>query len=436
MFPGPFGHPRSHEAAASETYWSRWLFVLIRYVLAIESPEPRTSIIKTALAIVLCFATAACDNGKARTASMSPGPPPSPSDYAAVFVVGGLSNPVDLASPPRDTSRVFIVEKTGTIRIRKQGALLARPFLDVSGRVSAGSEQGLLGLAFHPQYASNGRFYVDFTDRSGDTRIVEFIASANPDSASATEREILFVDQPYANHNGGQIAFGPDGFLYVALGDGGSAEDPQGNGQNLNTLLGKILRLDVDSGTPYAIPPSNPFVGRAGARGEIWSYGWRNPWRFAFDAGTGDMIVADVGQYDWEEIDYEPEGLGGRNYGWKRMEGRHCFPNPPCDSTGLTMPIVEYGHQVGCSVTGGKIYRGLALPELDGVYFYGDYCTGLVRSLRVAGGAATDDQDWTAVLRRSGGGPMQGLSSFGTDGKGELYLVLLSGEVYRLERKP
>lgn len=366
---------------------------------------------------------------------MSPGPPPSPSDYAANLVVSGLSSPVDLASPPDDTSRVFIVEKTGRIRVWKDGALNARPFLNVSARVSSGSEQGLLGLAFHPQYASNGRFYVDYTDQSGDTRIVEFIVSSNPDSASATEREILHVDQPYANHNGGQIAFGPDGFLYVALGDGGSAEDPQGNGQNLNVLLGKILRLDVNSGSPYAIPTSNPFVGRTGARGEIWSYGWRNPWRFAFDELTGDMIVADVGQYAWEEIDFEPKGQGGRNYGWRRMEGTHCFPNPPCDTSGLVMPIAEYGHQAGCSVTGGKMYRGPALPELSGVYFYGDYCTGLVRSLRVTNGAATDEQDWTAVLQKSGGGPMTGLSSFGTDGKGELYLVLLSGEVYRLERK-
>ena len=395
-----------------------------------------SSLRRFALPIAICLAAAACDNRTARTASTSPSVPSSPSDYAAALVVGGLSSPLDLASPPGDTSRVFIVEKTGTIRIWKNGALNARPFLDVSGRVSAGSEQGLLGLAFHPQYASNGRFYVDLTDRNGDTRVIEFIVSSNPDSASATEREILLVDQPYANHNGGQIAFGPDGFLYVALGDGGSAEDPQGNGQSLNVLLGKILRLDVDSGTPYAIPPSNPFVGRAGARGEIWSYGWRNPWRFAFDAITGDMMVGDVGQYDWEEIDFEPAGQGGRNYGWRKMEGTHCFPNPPCDPTGLTLPIAEYGHQLGCSVTGGKIYRGASLPELSGVYFYGDYCTGLVRSLRVVNGAATDTWDWTAVLRRSGGGPMQGLSSFGTDGKGELYFVLLSGEVYRLQRKP
>jgi len=395
-----------------------------------------SSLRRFAFPAVLCLAAAACDNRTARTASTSPSVPSSPSDYVAALVVGGLSSPLDLASPPGDTSRVFIVEKTGTIRIWKNGALNPRPFLDVSGRVSGGSEQGLLGLAFHPQYSSNGKFYVDLTDRSGDTRVLEFVVSSNPDSASATEREILFVDQPYANHNGGQIAFGPDGFLYVALGDGGSAEDPQGNGQNLKVLLGKILRLDVDSGTPYAIPPNNPFVGRAGARGEIWSYGWRNPWRFAFDAITGDMMVGDVGQYDWEEIDFEPAGQGGRNYGWRKMEGTHCFPNPPCDPAGLTLPVAEYGHQVGCSVTGGKIYRGAALPELSGVYFYGDYCTGLVRSIRVANGAATEAWDWTAVLRRSGGGPMQGLSSFGTDGKGELYLVLLSGEVYRLQKKP
>ena len=365
------------------------------------------------------------------------GPPPAPSGFAAAFVAGGFTDLVLLVSAPGDTSRLFLVEKTGTIRVLRSGTLQPRPFLNVSTRLTQGSEQGLLGLAFHPQYAANGRFYVHYTDQAGDTRVVEFLVSSNPDSASATEREILFRDQPYSNHNGGQITFGPDGYLYIGLGDGGSGGDPHGNGQSLGTLLGKILRIDVDGGAPYSIPADNPFVGRAGARGEIWSYGLRNPWRFTFDAGTGAMLIGDVGQNQWEEIDYEPAGTGGRNYGWNRMEGAHCYPGgTACDTTGLVLPVAEYDHGAGCSVTGGHVYRGEELPELQGVYFYGDYCTGLIRSFRISDGAAVDHRDWTAALRTQSGGPMAGLSSFGVDSRGELYLILLSGEIYRLVRRP
>lgn len=391
-------------------------------------------IIRHRASLILCALAVASCGGRSHAPVTSPRP--APAGYAAVLVASGLSQPVALVAPPGDTARCFVAEKTGTVRIVKGGQLLARPFLDIRDRVSAGSEQGLLDLAFHPQYASNGRFYVDYTDRSGDTHVVEFTVSANPDSASAAEREILAVSQPYSNHNGGQLAFGPDGYLYVALGDGGSGGDPQGNGQNLGTLLGKILRIDVSSGAPYAIPADNPFVGRAGARGEIWSYGLRNPWRFSFDPETGDMMIGDVGQDLWEEIDHEPAGRGGRNYGWNRMEGTHCYPpGSSCDPTGLTLPVTEYGHSEGCSVTGGYVYRGAALPELSGTYFYGDYCTGLIRSFRIESGAAVDAHDWTTVLRTSAGGTMQGLSSFGVDARGELYLVLLGGEVYRLARK-
>ena len=355
----------------------------------------------------------------------------------AVRVANNLSQPVGLTAPPGDTARIFIIEKTGAIRILRAGQVLPRAFLDISGLVSGGSEQGLLGLAFHPQYASNGKFYVDYTDRSGDTRVVEYLVSSNPDSASATSREILFVDQPFANHNGGQVAFGPDGYLYIGLGDGGSGGDPQGNGQNLDALLGKILRIDVNSGSPYAIPAGNPFQGQTGKRGEIWSYGLRNPWRFSFDRGNGDMYIGDVGQDRWEEADYEPAGMGGRNYGWVRMEGMHCYPpGATCNQTGLTLPVVEYDHQAGCSVTGGYVYRGGLLPELAGTYFYGDYCTGIVRSFKILNGSAVDEKDWTAALRTEAGGAMQGLSSFGLDAAGELYLVLLSGEVYRLTKRP
>jgi glucose/arabinose dehydrogenase len=390
----------------------------------------------TTLAVLL-LTLASCSSDDDAKGS-SPPLPPSPSGYQALFVQGGFSGPVLVAAPPGDTTRLFVVEKTGTIRIMtRAGVLRPRPFLDVSSRVSTGSEQGLLGLAFHPSYATNGRFYVDYTDRSGDTRLVEFLVSSNPDSASATEKEILFVDQPYANHNGGHLAFGPDGKLYFGLGDGGSGGDPGGNGQNLGALLGKILRLDVDAGNPYAVPSDNPFVGRAGARGEIWSYGLRNPWRFSFDADNGDMLVADVGQDAWEEVDFEPAGQGGRNYGWNRMEGTHCFPpGSSCNPSGLTMPVTEYDHRAGCSITGGYVYRGVDLPELRGTYFYGDYCTGIVRSLRIMDSHASQEFDWTSALRTRAGGAMDGLSSFGVDGLGELYLVLLGGEVYRLARKP
>ena len=348
-----------------------------------------------------------------------------------------MSEPVDLQSAPGDTSRLFIVEKTGTIRVFQGDSLGPRTFLDISSRVSNGSEQGLLGLAFHPQFATNRRFYVDYTDRSGDTRVVEFVASVALDSASAAEREILFVAQPAANHNGGQIAFGPDGYLYVALGDGGGGGDTYHNGQNLNSLLAKLLRLNVDVGSPYSIPSDNPFATQAGARGETWDYGLRNPWRFSFDRLNGDLYIGDVGQDTYEEVAYEPHGAGGRNYGWNIMEGLHCFPPPTtaCNRTGLTLPVTEYPHQDGCSITGGYVYRGTEIPELNGVYFYGDYCTGIVRSFKIEQGAPVNPQDWTSALRTQSGGRMEGLSSFGQDARGEIYLLLLSGEVYQIVRK-
>ena len=349
--------------------------------------------------------------------------------------MGNLSAPLDLQVAPGDTTRLFIAEKPGRIVILKNGALNPAPFLDISSRVSNGSEQGLLGHAFHPQYATNHKFYVDYTDGSGNTHVVEFLASANPDSASATEREILFVAQPASNHNGGQIAFGPDGYLYIALGDGGGGGDTYRNGQNLGSLLAKILRLNIDSGSPYSIPLDNPFVGRAGARDETWDYGLRNPWRFCFDRSNGDLYIADVGQDAWEELDYEAHGAGGKNYGWNIMEGLHCFGSVTCNRTGLTLPVAEYSHLDGCSVTGGYVYRGTEIPELDGVYFYGDYCTGIIRSFRIDQGQATNQTDWTSALRTQSGGQMQGLSSFGQDARGELYILLLSGEVYRIARK-
>jgi glucose/arabinose dehydrogenase len=356
-----------------------------------------------------------------------PGPDPAP---ALVEVADGLSFPVHLTSPPGDP-RLFVVEKSGTIRVIKDGQVLQTAFLDIRDEVSGGSEQGLLSLAFHPDYASNGRFFVDYTNRAGDTRVVEYRVSADPDRADpAPVQTILSVDQPFANHNGGLLVFGPDGMLYVGLGDGGSGGDPQGNGQNRGVLLGKILRIDVDAGTPYAIPSDNPFVGQAGRRGEIWAWGLRNPWRFSFDRETGDLFVADVGQNDREEVNARSRDEGGVNYGWNVMEGSECFQDDDCDRAGLTLPVVEYDHGEGCSITGGFVYRGSALPELRGHYFFSDFCSGFVRSFRLAGGAAVEERSWPDLE------PGGSIPSFGEDADGELYLLTREGSVHKIAPRP
>ena len=358
-------------------------------------------------------------------------PVPGTPTLATVLVARGLSSPLDLQFAPGDRSRIFVVEQPGRIRVIRDGALVAAPFLDVSGRISTGGERGLLGLAFHPGYAQNGRFFVNYTDRNGDTHIAEFRGGPGTDTADAgSERAVLFVAQPFANHNGGGLAFGRDGMLYIGLGDGGSGGDPFRNGQNLGTLLGKMLRIDVDRGNPYSVPADNPFVSTAGARGEVWAYGLRNPWRFAFDGATGDLVIADVGQNQWEEIDV---GLasrrGGENYGWNITEGNHCFqPSAGCNTAGITLPVLEYGHDKGCSITGGVVYRGCRMPGYQGTYFYADYCSHFVRSIRVANGQATEPRDWTMALGRGLNSP----TSFGVDADGEAYIVDQDGEVYRI----
>ena len=351
----------------------------------------------------------------------------------AVRVASGLSEPIDLQAAAGDRTRLFVVEQGGRIRVIRNGAVLPAPFLDISGRVSNGGEQGLLGLAFHPRYDTNGRFFVNYTDRAGDTHIAEFRATPGSDQADpASERLLLFVDQPFDNHNGGGLAFGPDGLLYIALGDGGSGGDPFRNAQNLGSLLGKILRIDVDTGSPYGVPASNPFVTTSGARPEIWAYGLRNPFRFSFDRGTGDMYIGDVGQSRREEVDV---GLasrrGGENYGWNITEGTLCFsPGSGCNTAGLTPPVVEYATGGGgtCAVAGGFVYRGCRMPGYQGTYFYGDYCASFVRSFRLVGGAATDQRDLTAALSRD----VDALPSFGQDLDGELYLVDRAGEIFRI----
>ena len=361
-------------------------------------------------------------------------PPPPPGTLHLVLAAEGLDQPVYVTAPPGDAQRLFVVEQSGRVRIVKNGIVLPTPFLNLSTQVSRGGEQGLLSIAFHPNYGSNGRVYVSYTNTAGDTRIVRYVVSADPDVADAVSGDtVLAWDQPYSNHNGGLIVFGPDGYLYVGLGDGGSGGDPQGNGQRLNTLLGKMLRIDVQgagSGEPYAIPPDNPFVGTAGARGEIWAYGLRNPWRFSFDRVTGDLYIGDVGLGAWEEVDVAAAAGRGRgvNYGWVVMEGAHCYNAATCNTAGLKLPEVEYGHSDGCSVTGGYVYRGPAVPALAGIYFYADYCGGWIRSFRWVSGTATDRHDWSGVL--DAGGP---ISSFGEDGVGEMYVVMHGGRIWRLE---
>ncbi len=363
-----------------------------------------------------------------------PGPGPGPGDSAALqLVTSGLSYPDFVTTPAGDTARLFVVEQTGAIRVVRHDTLLPTPLLDLTGHIGFGGERGLLSMAFHPSYASNGHFYVYYTNPAGDIRIVRYTVSANPNVADSTTGDTILAafHETYDNHNGGLVLFGPDGKLYAGLGDGGFGGDPSGNGQNLDTLLGKILRLDVDGGSPYAVPPDNPFVGHAGERGEIWIYGLRNPWRFSFDRATADLYIGDVGQNLYEEVDVLAAGSpAGVNYGWNIMEGKHCYGASSCNMTGLTLPVIEYDHSNACAVTGGYVYRGTRVPALAGVYLYGDYCGGWVRSFRFAGGTATESRDWPS-LAVSGG-----LSSFGEDVRGELYITSLSGSLYRIVPHP
>lgn len=345
-------------------------------------------------------------------------------------VAKGLSQPLGAVAANDGSNRLFIVEKGGAIRIFAKGALVEQPFLDITERVdSSGSEQGLLGLAFAPDYAKSGLFYLDYIDKDGNTVVSRYKVTNNPDVADpGSEAVILRQQQPYPNHNGGQLAFGPDGYLYVGLGDGGSEGDPQGNGQKLDTWLGKILRIDVDpahkpSDAAYAVPKDNPFAGKQGVKPEIWAYGLRNPWRFSFDKQTGDLYIADVGQNRIEEIDFQPaHDKGGENYGWKIMEGNSCYNADSCDKTGLIIPVAQYTHdEGGCAVTGGFVYRGGQFPALQGVYFFSDYCTGNLWGLgRNANG------EWVKSKPVDTGAAA---SSFGQDETGELYLCDLNAGI-------
>lgn len=353
-------------------------------------------------------------------------------------VAFGFAFPVFATSPPGDTTRFFICEQhTGRIKILnlQTRATNAVPFMTQSS-VAQGGEQGLLGLAFHPQYAANGRFFVYYTRVADGFNVLKrYTVSANPDIADTTSGVTLLIFpkyQPTQNHNGGWIAFGPDGYLYVAVGDGGMTTY---TAQSDTTRLGKILRLDVDGGEPYAIPPSNPFAGEPSPKDEFWAKGLRNPWRNSFDRATGDLVVTDVGAMLWEEVNHQPgSSAGGENYGWDKFEGYVRFNCPnPCDSSGLTRPVHVYAHGAGdCAIAGGYTYRGAAIPDLQGTYFFGDYCSGRIWSMRIAGGVATEVTNRTLELQPGGGMDMDFITSFAEDNRANLYVLNMDGDLYRI----
>ena len=367
-------------------YLAGWLAVLVvaacGSVPAISTPSALMNASATARATISPPATSTTTGTSVPTAGLPSGPVPR---VQLAVVAAGLSSPVDVADPGDGSGRRFVVEQSGRIRIVDRTGLVDRPFLDISSELRSGGEQGLLGLAFHPGFPADPRFFVDYTDLHGNTVISAFrVDPADPGRADpGSEEPLLHVDQPYPNHNGGALVFGPDGMLYVGMGDGGSGGDPHGNGQRTDTLLGKILRIDVggpnqgSSSAPYVVPPDNPFAGVAGAKPEIWLTGLRNPWRIRFDPATGDLWIGDVGQGAWEEIDVARSGIGGLDFGWNRMEGFHCYGSSDgCDPTGLTLPVAEYGHDQGCAVIGGAVVRASGQPALDGRYVFSDSCSG------------------------------------------------------------
>lgn len=364
-----------------------------------------------------------------------PAPVPPPLTLGLREVAAGLNQPLLLTAPAGD-SRQFIVERPGRIRVLANGSLLAKPLLDLSAQTTTDGERGLLSMAFHPEFASNGRFYVYYTDRNGNIAIDRFALSANPNVADPqSQTRVLSIAHPtYSNHNGGLLAFGPDGYLYIGTGDGGGGGDPNRNAQNPESMLGKLLRLDVDISLPtaYKVPPDNPYAGQSGKRGEIWALGLRNPWRFAFDGTGRQLYIADVGQGAREEVDVAAIAASGNNYGWPVMEGSVCYNAASCASAGLVAPAFEYLHDSaganGCSITGGYVYRGAALPELAGRYFYSDYCKGFLKSFLYSGGRVSEQRDW-------GIGNVGNVLSFGQDAQGELYLLTGGGKVYKIVRQ-
>jgi len=402
----------------------RLLILLTLPILACGGLTKSVSPTVTPLALAAPTVAPAPQVGPQPESTAAPTSPPS--TYAGSFpdavgyewqpILSGLYRPVDIQPANDGSGRLFIIEKNGCIRVYENGQLLDVPFLDITDRVNeGGNEMGLLGLAFHPDYEKNGFFYINYTGAGGHTRISRFQASGNSADKNS-EAVLLLIEQPYQNHNGGALAFGPDGHLYAALGDGGKAGDPFKNGQNINSLLGKILRLDVTSGDPYSIPTDNPFDS------EVWAYGLRNPWRISFDRVTGDLWIGDVGQNQWEEVDYLPENWGsGANFGWSVMEGSHAYDSEP--QSGMMLPVAEYSHaEGGCSVTGGYVYRG-TMPEWNGVYLYGDYCSGKVWALILVNG------QWQSQVMFETGVT---ITTFGQDESGEIYFASDNGTIYRL----
>jgi glucose/arabinose dehydrogenase len=367
-------------------------------------------------------------NSPSPSASASPSATPAPSptpDLARVSIrlvqVAELSEPLAMAVRPGDDS-LYFAQKAGKLIAVRNGKVDPTPVLDLSAKTSSGGEQGLLGIAFSPD---GTHLYASYTDLNGDSNVVEYAMDGDRANA-ASARRVLFVSQPYANHNGGNILFGPDGYLYFGLGDGGSEGDPLGAGQDMGTLLGKMLRIDphASGGKAYTIPPDNPFVGKSGIKPEIWASGLRNPWRFSFDRLTGDLWIGDVGQNTWEEVDFQPGGSkGGQNYGWSCFEGNHGYKS--CRPKNAVGPIYEYNHDTGgCVVTGGYVYRGSDIPALDGAYLFADYCTGVMTALVQRAGRVVQKKVLATKL--------QSVASFGEDQSGELYVLLLSGTVYRI----
>ncbi len=405
---------------------------------AIVTVPPTFTPTPVAESIATPMVTSAVSPAPTATATMpAPTPTPTPIQQQGMFPPAVALTPYArlegqityLAHAGDGSGRTFLVEKNGRIWVIEQGDIRPQPFLDIRDIVDSGpSERGLLSVAFDPNFAQNGEFYVNFTSKEGDgdTVVARYSAPDLQTADPANGKEILRIDQPAANHNGGQLQFGPDGYLYIGMGDGGSAGDPWDNAENLQSLLGKLLRIKVSSEATYAIPADNPFVGRQDARLEIWAYGLRNPWRFSFDRATGDLYIADVGQNKWEEVDFQPaDSQGGEHYGWDTMEGNHCFEPPEgCDTSGKVPPVWEYPHPEGCSITGGYVYRGEAYPQLLGNYFYADFCTGVIYALR-----RNDQGVWESQPVLETG---LNIASFGEDEAGELYVLDLGGSVYRL----
>ncbi len=375
---------------------------------------------KMTLLLASLFVLVACDSSANAQVSEGVGLEPQTSD---------LSQPTAITHAGDGSGRLFVTQKGGELAIVQDGEVLPESFLDLSDMVATNSERGFLDVAFHPNYEENGRFFVHYSDTSGDTVIAEYSVSDDPNVADAdSERVLLTAEQPYSNHNGGELAFGPDGYLYIGLGDGGSSGDPENNGQDPGTLLGAILRIDVDAtgDDPYGVPEDNPFVDDENARPEIWAYGLRNPWRFSFDRETGDLFIGDVGQNAYEEIDFQPaSSAGGENYGWNPTEGAHCYLSG-CELEPYTLPILEYSHASGegRSITGGYRYRGEAAPSLEGVYLFGDFVSG-----NLWGATQGEDGAWSSEKLLETG---RNLVAFGEDEAGEVYVADFSGTLYRI----